>query len=372
LAGPLVTNTVATLTAKPGSGKTFLALDLALTVASGGEWLGEFEVQRGAVVYVVAEGGGGVGLRIRAWKQHHRVEGRAGVYFVMRAVTLLDTNEVSVFLAALRGLHEKPVLIVLDTLARCMVGADENSARDVGIVVAALDRIRVETGATVLALCHPPKRRGVGPRGSSALEGAADTMLGLEMKRPDQLTLTCAKQKDAVPSERIVMQLLPVPLGDAQTSCVVLPAGAPEPGGVAPSEALPQPATTALDALADLGDDGAGFGAWRDKTGQPETSFRRCISALTERGFIEHRGSGRDARYVITEEGRRYRHEGHDRQPTTTGGHGGEDQSPNRQPPPHPLGGGGDGGDGEDAVESVASAGESLNAPLPDSVGECR
>src|SRR5262249_26457754 len=78
LAAPLAVGTLATLTAKPGTGKTFVALDLALSVASGREWLDKFDVRRGMVVYVVAEGGGGVGMRLRAWKQARAVEGTAG------------------------------------------------------------------------------------------------------------------------------------------------------------------------------------------------------------------------------------------------------------------------------------------------------
>jgi hypothetical protein len=41
--------------------------------------------------------------------------------------------------------------IILDTLARCMVGADEDSAKDCGIVVDALTRL----------LSHTPGGRGV-------------------------------------------------------------------------------------------------------------------------------------------------------------------------------------------------------------------
>ena len=42
-------------------GKTFLALDMALCVATGTDWLDHYPVKKGLVVYVMAEGIGGLG-----------------------------------------------------------------------------------------------------------------------------------------------------------------------------------------------------------------------------------------------------------------------------------------------------------------------
>ena len=355
LAGPLIANTLATLTAHPGNGKTFVALDLALTVASGGTWLGEFGVRRGPVVYVVAEGGSGVAQRIRAWKQHRGLEGNAGVYFVMRAVNLLDPSEVVEFLGRLGTLERSPVLIVFDTLARCMVGAEENSAKEMGSVVAALDSVRVATGGTVLALCHPPRKKSNSPRGSSALEGAADTMLHLA-KSGDQLRLSCEKQKDAAASAKIGMHLRPISLGGDQSSCVVVPSGASvarEPSGASD---MPEPARQALDTLLEFGEEGARPSEWQERCARPERTFQNHSRILRDRRLVERQGSGRNTRYTLTDEGRRHCQS---RQSTANGGNGVEDQS-QRHSPPHPLRGGGSGGDGgvSEGAESGAMAAE--------------
>ena len=50
----------------PESGKTFVCVDLALSIAAGVPWHGR-EVKQGAVVYVAAEGGSGIKARARAW-----------------------------------------------------------------------------------------------------------------------------------------------------------------------------------------------------------------------------------------------------------------------------------------------------------------
>lgn len=159
----------------PGSGKTFLALDWALRIAAGGDWLGR-PVAKGPSVYVIGEGKFGLPVRIRAWKQHHGVEGSVPIHFLPEAVQMLDGDDVDGLITAIKGLPQPPKLIVVDTLARSFVGADENAAKDAGRLVAAADRIRHETDAAILFLHHCGKK-GVDERGSSALRGAADTMI---------------------------------------------------------------------------------------------------------------------------------------------------------------------------------------------------
>jgi AAA domain-containing protein len=58
------------LFAPPESAKSFLALDLGLSIATGLPWQGR-TVKKGPVVYVVAEGGRGIKKRIKAWLQEH-------------------------------------------------------------------------------------------------------------------------------------------------------------------------------------------------------------------------------------------------------------------------------------------------------------
>jgi RecA-family ATPase len=55
---------------------------------------------------------------------------------------------------------QRYVLVVIDTLARCMVGADENSARDMGEAIDALDRLRRAAGSCVLPVHHMGKPNG--------------------------------------------------------------------------------------------------------------------------------------------------------------------------------------------------------------------
>lgn len=200
---------------RPGSAKTFLVLDVALRVAGGLPW-GVREVRGGPVLYIAAEGSAGLGTRIRAWLDHANLADIDNIQFLPLAVNLLDVHQRAALLVVTAEIN--PVLIVVDTMARSMVGGDENSARDVGLVIDAADKLRLQTSAAVV-LVHHTGKDGQTYRGSSALEGACDTMVEVLLDG-DVVTVRCEKQKDAEPFEPIRMRLVTVNLGDA-SSCVL-------------------------------------------------------------------------------------------------------------------------------------------------------
>lgn len=216
----LPTSVLACLYGEPGIGKTFLALDLTFCVGSGRPWFGAAIEQPGPAIYVVSEGAAAMRERVSAWKIAREVglDDPAGVLFWDGAVPLLDSAAVARFIAATKP--HAPRLVVLDTYARCLVGGDENSARDTGLAVAAADRIRTALGATVL-LVHHLAKSGAAERGSTALRGACDTMLSLA-KTDDILRVECSKQKDAEPFQPFELRLVPAYPG--ARSCVLRPA----------------------------------------------------------------------------------------------------------------------------------------------------
>lgn len=132
--GIFVKNTLAVVYGRPGAGKSFLALDFALSIATGTWWCGR-QVAPGRVLYVAAEGAGGLSQRKLAWQRHKNVLTVERITWLPMAVNLLDIAQ-SEALASLSaemkpGLAAptvKPALVVIDTLARCLVGGDENSA----------------------------------------------------------------------------------------------------------------------------------------------------------------------------------------------------------------------------------------------------
>ena len=109
-------NGLSVLYGPSGSGKTFLALDLALSAATGLPWLGR-SVKRRTVIYVAAEGRGGLGARYRAWSVSRGRPDASGALFLPVAVNLLDAAEVRRLRDELTALPERPGLVVVDTMA---------------------------------------------------------------------------------------------------------------------------------------------------------------------------------------------------------------------------------------------------------------
>ncbi len=279
------TNGFGVLYGPPGEGKTFLALDLSLSVATARTWCGR-QVTPGAAIYVIAEGVAGLKQRVKAWKDTYGFDTVPRIHFVQQAVQLHQRKDVRDFLADLDAQVDEPiVLIVFDTLARCFVGGEENSAKDVGILIDGAEQVRQATGASVM-LVHHTTKKGREERGSSALRGSADTLLQLRSSN-GLITLSCAKQKDGQPFENVILTLVP-----ALDSCVLRRAT---------EEALPPKAFPCLRALASVEDpNGATAGQWETAASIPASTFHRCRKALVERGFVMQL----DKRYMLTEKGR--------------------------------------------------------------------
>lgn len=228
---PLIDNTldlrsVALLAGPWSSGKTFLALDWALCVASGKRWQGRdvhvdqftsngvtYETSP-SVLYVAAEGVYGIKQRVAAWQAVWNVDSSRladGIAFLPNAIRL-GSGQVGGFAKFVEEYGFR--FVIIDTLARCAVGLDENSAKDAGLIVRDLDRIRAATnGGTVLAIHHTGKD-GKTVRGSSAIEAAMDTVYQIEGDA-QLMKLRRTKRKDGPTPDNLALRLEPVPGTDS-------------------------------------------------------------------------------------------------------------------------------------------------------------
>ncbi len=227
VSGLLVQGSLIALVADPNVGKTFLANDLALSVAAGSkEWLGRKMHAAGPVLYVIGEGLGRFKYRVLAWKQAHSVNGVLPFHWIDEPVPLLDEDAAQAFIREVAPL--RPALVIFDTLSRCLMGGNENSQEDMGKAVAVCDELRARTGCAVV-LVHHTKKDGTVERGSTVLRGAADTLLMLKEESRGILTLSCEKQKDADAFEPISLVRTGIQLdgviehetGEPASSCVI-------------------------------------------------------------------------------------------------------------------------------------------------------
>lgn len=189
----------------PGTFKSFIALDMSLSVSAGVNWQGH-KTKQCHVLYSAAEGQAGALKRIYAWKKYHNIE-TVDNFTLMPMPCLVDNkSELDQFINAIKSMPVVPAVVVLDTLARSMTG-DENSTSDMGKIVHAAGRITEETGAQVLIVHHTGKDEKRGPRGAIALLGATDTMFYLCKTDHLQTTMICERQKDNEPFTDMVFAM---------------------------------------------------------------------------------------------------------------------------------------------------------------------
>jgi RecA-family ATPase len=213
-------NGLAVVYGQPKSCKTFWAIDLSLSVATGTLFHG-VKLLKGRATYVAAEGGTArIRDRARAWLHSHGFDDRANLDWGLlgRKLDLTNGSELTEFLRALDGHRD---LIVIDTLARCMSG-DENTQKDMGAFIAGCDRIREASGAAVLVVHHEGKDGSKGARGSNALRGAVDA--GINVKRDNDGTVTVKIEdlRDDEPAPPMCFRLENVVLSGIEDASAVL------------------------------------------------------------------------------------------------------------------------------------------------------
>ena len=209
--GILDARTVTMLSGFSGTGKSFIALDWALSIASGSEWLGH-KAERKRVLYVAAEGASGQKMRVRAWREHHRSAGSPAknIRFIDHAVQLGDHAALDELIAAARNFD----VIIIDTLAKTSLGLDENGVRDMSLYIDALYKIRNAMsdgdGGTVIVVHHTgyDKSRS---RGSTSLHAGVDNAVLVVAEDDDPhilMTIKCAKRKDGEPFKKFDTRLV--------------------------------------------------------------------------------------------------------------------------------------------------------------------
>jgi AAA domain len=202
---------VGILGGEPKCCKSFLALDLAVSVASGAAALRQFPVRRsGPVLLFPAEDS----LAI----VRQRLEGIAAaaqVPFASLPVQVITAPSLRLDLATDRERlahtvqQQRPVLLILDPLIR-LHRVDENDATQIAALLSYLRELQRKFQLAVMLVHHARKdsqssRPGQALRGSSELHGWGDSNLYMRRKG-SQLTLS-TEHRAALSQDHIPLQL---------------------------------------------------------------------------------------------------------------------------------------------------------------------
>lgn len=234
-----------------GSGKSFLALNLAAAIAHGTPWFGS-RVDQANVIYVMLEGEAGIRNRIAALEEAQGKLPTESFGVVLEQFHLTTDQDV----ADLASVIPPGAVVFIDTLNRAAPTSDENSSKEMGLILEATKQLQVRTGGLVVVVHHTGKDSSRGMRGHSSLHAALDAAIEVERGAAGTRQWAVAKSKDGEDGRKVAFKLRVHALGhdadgDEITSCSVEPDysaifAKPEPKGAQQRLAL----KTIRDALA--------------------------------------------------------------------------------------------------------------------------
>ena len=219
-----------------GTAKTFVALDLAGAVMTGAPFAGRENDRRGGVLFIAAEGGGEVSIRLEAMASGFQTADTIKLPFAWIEDTPDIKNDTSyrnltVIAVSVRNRIKEEfdvdlALIIVDTMSAAANWKDHNDAAEGQLVMNRLNELGRATGAFVLAVDHFGKDASTGTRGTSAKEASADVVLATLADRDlnGQLSKTrmaVRKLRGGKTGEEFPFDLNVVPAGFGETTCTI-------------------------------------------------------------------------------------------------------------------------------------------------------
>jgi AAA domain-containing protein/bifunctional DNA primase/polymerase-like protein len=215
---------------KPKCFKSFWTLDVAFHVAMGWEYR-DRSVHQGAVVYCAFEGAHGYKKRIEAIRRHYGLleDDQVPLYIMPGQANLITDHKTLIHDISFQLDETKPVLVVLDTLNKSLMGS-ESKDTDMSAYVRAAEAIR-DAFKCVVVIVHHCGLDDTRPRGHTSLPGAVDAQLAV-VRDDNYVTVEVEMMRDG-PEETIVTSVVePVDVGQDSagkmlTSLVVKPSETP-------------------------------------------------------------------------------------------------------------------------------------------------
>ena len=298
---------VGILVAPHSMGKSFLAIDLALSVAFRVPWMGAQPTESGPALFIVAEGQAAFPLRLAGWLA---AQERLPERFTRRDLSEVLSRRAMIAQYPLRLDDPRLVqglintieasgvrIVVMDTLGRLLGSEQSDDHNDTAnSVMHDLHEVAAETGATILLIHHTGHENTDRSRGASAWEQAVDFVFvvkGSAKGFSDGLPvdLVNKKLKEGDPAYPLAFAKREVSLtveGDSRSSAVVELARAPKPTPVV---------VRVFQAV--LEDPGLGIVQLRKVVGIKKDKVDASRDELLDQGAIENRGTKSRHKYHV-------------------------------------------------------------------------
>lgn len=310
--GYIENDSLALIYGAPGSGKSFVTVDLACSIATGTDWFGH-KVKPGSVYYIAGEGHNGLARRFKGWKESHQKLLPPGVLYKSAGATQLMSDEHIIELSediyqTAEQTGVKPVAIFIDTLARNFGNGDENSTQDMSRVIALVDQHLRQRFLCLVVIVHHTGHNAERARGSSALKAAVDSEYEVTKDDSGNVTIRGTKMKDAELPPELILKLRSIELpglfdedGEPVTSAYL---------GIADDLIHSKVAETtdgkkilASEVLKVLEKEWLSNKKLGERFGIKQASAQRAVKALMTYGFVAMMGQGRAREGRLTTEG---------------------------------------------------------------------
>ena len=206
-------NSVGVIGGAPKCAKTWLGLDIALSVATGTPCLGKYNVpERGPVlVYLAEDALRAVRERVDGMARHRGLDlEEVEIHVITAPVLRLDQDRDSTRLwETARRL--RPRLLLLDPLVR-LHGIDENRAGEVAELLGYFRSLQRELGLSVLLVHHTRKNAADGVAAGQGLRGSGDIHAfgdsNLYLRRTEDHLILSSEHRAAPASSPVYLKLV--------------------------------------------------------------------------------------------------------------------------------------------------------------------
>ena len=191
---------------EPGCGKTFVVIDMIFAGCLGKRFAMRFEPSKQMnIAYCAGEGNGGLPARFNAASAHYGVKKLPNFTFFPIVPQLYDGDSngsldgIKTFIAEWKvrqdaGITQPLDILIIDTMHSAIVGADENSSKDIGHALS-MCKLATATLGCAVVLIHHSNRAGTGYRGSGSILGSVNSMVNVK-PTSGKYSRSCEKLKD--------------------------------------------------------------------------------------------------------------------------------------------------------------------------------
>jgi hypothetical protein len=200
---------VAFVGGQSGSGKTFIALYLSTSLASGQPFFGRAVKQPVGVAILAAEGAGTYKHRLRVARQHAVGDQNLPICYLGQVPNMADEKEVRALVPRLKAVSQfmtreykvRLGAVIIDTLAAAFDLNDENDNSEAARSIRNLRYLAQQVDALMIPVHHYGKGIGTGLRGASGWKGGCDAVISVLADR-DEVSGNVSRRELALAKSR--------------------------------------------------------------------------------------------------------------------------------------------------------------------------